>query len=401
MPLQASSTRVPLRLVIWLAAALLVVASLTVASAEAEAAGTDDFGVAVGGNLQNQDAASLARDLDLIRDAGARWVRIDINWAQIQNGGPNSYYWNDIDRVVQGANARGLKVLGLIVYTPGWARPANASASYGPDPATYASFAAKAVEHYSAMGVQHYEIWNEPNIKPFWTPKPDPAAYTRLLRASYASIKAVNPTATVLTGGTSPAATDGTDIAPVDFVKGIYANGGKGSFDALAHHPYGWPAHPGENQSWNAWHQMNGTSPSLRSTMADHGDGAKKIWATEFGAPTNGPSGSYISEAVQAEIVTKAHRLWRTYNWAGGLFTYHHRDQGTSNDTRENHFGLVRKDYSPKPAFAAYRAATAGGPQQQGDSTATPSAPVAQPDPTDALMSAGVLASSIAFGGSG
>ena len=35
---------------------------------------------------------------------------------------------------------------------------------------------------------------------------------------------------------------------------------------------------------------MYGTYPSLRSTMTDNGDGGKKIWATEFGAPTNGPS---------------------------------------------------------------------------------------------------------------
>lgn len=371
MPIQAPSSvlrNVALSFVVSIGILTMLMA---LTATKAEAAGAESFGIAVGGTMQNQDQASLDRDLDLIRDSGAKWIRVDINWAQIQNGGPNSYYWDDVDRVVAGANARGLQVLGLIVYTPGWARPAGTSGSYGPDPATYSAFAAKAVQHYSAMGVQHYEIWNEPNIQAFWQPRPDVGAYTRLLKAAYASIKAVNPQATVLTAGTSPASSDGTDIAPVDFVRGIYANGGKGSFDAVAHHPYGWPALPGGTESWNAWYQMSGATTSIRSTMVANGDGAKKIWATEFGAPTAGPSGSFVSEAAQAEMITRAHALWRTYDWAGGLFTYQHRDQGTTNDTRENHFGLVRRDYSPKPAWTAYTAATGGA-----------TAPSAEPEPT-------------------
>jgi hypothetical protein len=345
-------------------ASLILLAVLTLTSISligpATAAGANPFGpgmfgISTGGTIQDQSARKIGRDLDLIREAGARWVRIDINWAQIQAGGPTSYDWGPIDRVVRAATARELKVLGLIVYTPEWARAPGADASYGPDPATYAAFANQAVEHYAAMGVHHYEIWNEPNIARFWQPSPDPVAYTHLLKAAYLAIKQADPRATVLTAGTAPSYTDGTNYSPVDFLRGIYDNGGGGFFDAVAHHPYTLPAFPGEAHSWSGWYQMYGTSPSLRSVMTGNGDGGKQIWATEFGAPTNGPSGSYVSADTQAKMIQRAYSLWRDYEWGGPLFTYQHRDFGTSATSPENFYGLVRNDYSKKPSFRAYR----------------------------------------------
>jgi hypothetical protein len=211
------------------------------------------------------------------------------------------------------------------------------------------------------MGVHSYEVWNEPNNRGAWTPRPNPAVYTQLLKAAYPAIKGADPQATVLTGGTGPAPNDGTQIPPMDFLNAVYANGGGGSFDAVSHHPYTFPAYPGEAQNWSPWYQMYGTSPSLRSLMIAHGDGAKKIWATEFGAPTNGPGGSFVSEAAQANMVTRAIRAWRTYPWAGPLFFFQGRDMGSNTYTRENFFGFLRYDFSPKPSYAAYQAAVSTG----------------------------------------
>jgi hypothetical protein len=212
------------------------------------------------------------------------------------------------------------------------------------------------VRHYAALGVHAYEVWNEANTPAFWTPSPNVAAYAALLKAAYPAIKDADPQATVLTAGTAPAPSDGTSISPVDFLKGLYANGAKGSFDAVAHHPYCWPAYPGDAQGWSAWYQMFGASTSLRTVMTANGDGAKKIWATEFGAPTNGPAGSYVTESQQAEMLQRGFTLWRSYDWAGPMLWYAGRDLGTATDTRENFFGIMRNDFTKKPAFAAYQA---------------------------------------------
>jgi hypothetical protein len=89
--------------------------------------------------------------------------------------------------------------------------------------------------------------------------------------------------------------------------------------------------------------------------MVANGDGAKKIWATEFGAPTNGPTGTFVSEDAQSRMVSTGLSLFRSYDWAGPLFWYSGRDVGTSTSTRENFFGLLRNDFSPKPAYLALR----------------------------------------------
>jgi hypothetical protein len=311
--------------------------------------------VAAGGGLQQEPAGTLARDLTVDRRAGARWLRIDINWASIQMNGPSSYEWSAFDRVVLGAERRRMDVLGVLLYTPSWARPRGTPPVYAPSPGAYGAFAAAAVRHYAALGVHAYEVWNEPNTTGFWQPAPSPGAYTELLKAAYVAIKGADPSATVVTGGLSPALNEDGNYAPVDFLAGMYAAGAKGYFDAVGHHPYCWPAFPGAGDRWSAWFQMYGTSPSLRSLMVANGDGDKKIWATEFGAPTNGPRGTYVSVRKQAAMVKRAYRLFARYGWGGPLFLYQGRDLGNDRSTDQDFFGFLKPDFKPKPAYAAYR----------------------------------------------
>jgi hypothetical protein len=333
-------------------------ASSPASAATANTFGAEMFGISDGGQMQTEDATSMNRDLDAMAAAGARWLRVDVYWSSVQGAGPDSYDWSGPDRLIKAASARGIKVLAFIGFAPPWARPAGSDQYHAPDAGKYATFAAKTAAHYAPMGVHAYEVWNEPNIG-FWQPKPDPVAYTNLLKAAYPAIKSQDPASTVLIGGLSPADSSEGKIPPVDFLKAIYANGGKGYFDAVGHHPYCWPATPGDQETWSAWYQMNQGAESLRSVMVANGDGDKKIWGTEFGAPTNGPSGSFVSEAEQAKAISTGYAKWQTYDWAGPLFAYQARDRGTATDTRENFFGLLRRDFSEKPAYAAYKAAAA------------------------------------------
>src|SRR5262249_35016201 len=148
------------------------------------------------------------------------------------------------------------------------------------------------------------------------------------------AIRGVDSRALIVTGGTSPAVNGNGNIAPVTFLEEIYAHGGKSAFDAVGHHPDCLPALPGEREPRSAWQQMDGAEASLRRVMTANGDADKQIWATEFGAPTNGPSGSFVGEKLQAEMVTRAYRLFGSYKWAGPLFWYAARDLGTSDATR-------------------------------------------------------------------
>jgi hypothetical protein len=148
---------------------------------------------------------------------------------------------------------------------------------------------------------------------------------------------------------------------PIRFLERMYANGAGGSFDVLGWHPSNYP----EGLSfarWSAWSQMSQTRPSARSVMKSHGDAAKQIsGATEFGYPT-GSTLQNVSEPTQARLVSAAYAALEKRSWAGPPFFYTYRDSGANKLDTEQNFGIVRYDFSPKPAYAAYRRAATPQP---------------------------------------
>jgi len=353
------------------ASALLVVAVLMATFYVFRRAGSapelSRYGIAAGSQLPWMSSTDQGHFLDLMQQAGAKVLRFDIDWQSIQADGPASYNWSAQDAVVHDAPARGISIIGTIAYTPTWARPSSTDAFNPPTHTSdYANFCAASARHYGPMGVHAFEVWNEPNISGFWKPAPDVVRYTQMLKGCYTAIKAVDPSDIVITGGTAPAgfydnSGSPTTVNAINWLAGIYANGGQGYFDAVGHHPYTFPYVPSTVANWSAWYQMADTSPSLRSVMIAHGDGNKQIWATEWGTPTNGPTGSgYVSEAAQAAQIGEAYALWKTYPWAGPLCYYNFVDDGTTTDTIENFFGLIRNDWTLKPGYTAYKNAAAG-----------------------------------------
>jgi polysaccharide biosynthesis protein PslG len=311
-------------------------------------------------NLEWEDAATRDRTLDSLAAMEARWIRFDVKWDVIQYGGPDSWDFSVYDNLTAAATARGFRVLGTLAYAPKWARSTACKDSFHCEPRDadeYARFAEATVAHFKGR-VSHWEIWNEPNISGFWKPSPNAERYAALVKAAYPRIKAADPGATVLAGATSPAPNDRAQIDEVTFMQQVYAAGAGGNFDAWSHHPYTHPAPPGNVHPDCAWYQIYGSKPNMRDVMAANGDAAKQVWGTEYGPPTAGSPGS-VSEAVQAKWVIDAYKLWNSYSWAGPLFWYADRDQlppGASGDAW-NYYGLLREDFSPKPAWVAYQAA--------------------------------------------
>jgi polysaccharide biosynthesis protein PslG len=341
--------------------------------------GKDLYGIAAGGSMISLSSTDLNHYLDDYKTLGTQWLRFDFAWPYIQPNSSTSYDWTANDAVVNAATSRGIKVLGIIDYTPQWELPSGCTDVYHCPPknnADYATFAATVAARYASVGVHYWEIWNEPNGNTF-----TPAGYTAMLKAAYPAIKQADPSAFVLAGGSMPSATGGGSYSPVDFLTGMYQNGAKGYFDALAHHPYCFAGSfncPTTFEQWSAWSQMQDTNPSLRSVMTANGDQNKQIWATEFGAPTGGSSQG-VSESQQAQMVTDAYTLFNSYSWAGPLFWYAYKDLCTTTTDIECYFGLVRPDYSQKPSYAAYQTlATAA------ISTLTPTpTPADLPSPTN------------------
>ncbi len=341
-----------------------------VVSEPAENKPVGNFGMAVAQTLSGLSQANLEAELDDLVSLGVGWIRFDIDWSEIQPHSSEQYNWRNIDRIVAAAAERDIQLVATLTYTPPWARVEGCySSKCAPaDPWQFAHFANQAANRYAPRGVEHWEIWNEPNLVSFWKPEPHVGDYVLLLRTSYNAIKSEDEDAVVMSGGLGPIANSNGNIAPLTFVAEMYNQGGGDYFDALAFHPYTFPVPPSYNKTWNAWSQMSATNPSIRSIMTAHGDAHKKIWLTEFGAPTGGPGTratmenyasvkhpSYVSEELQAHHLVEAFTMAEEYEWAGPLFWYSYKDLGTSSDTIENFFGLLRFDGSKKPAYTALR----------------------------------------------
>jgi polysaccharide biosynthesis protein PslG len=305
------------------------------------------------------DQSAQATQVQAMKAMGVTSVRLEANWYGLQPNGPSDSNWASFDQTIATIQAAGLSIDLIIDGCPPWAAVPGAQGNANAQPASPAQFAAFAglvASKYGPKGVEYFEIGNEPNIEQFWAPKPDPAAYTADLVAAYAAIKAVEPSAVVLSGGLSPATDTSTSYDPRTFLEDMYADGAKGSFDGLGDHPYTYPVTPNYNNPESAWSQMSQTSPSLRSIMTENGDAAKKIWITEYGAPTSGPAS--VGETGQSTDLVQAIAQVKQLTWIGSFYIYTWSDL-SSLAARDNGFGLLTESNTEKPAYAAVAAALA------------------------------------------
>ena len=309
--------------------------------------------------LLAQPPATQAAWLANLKSIGIGSVRIQVDWEWISYAGPGTDDWSQLDQEVDSIRAAGMSIDMVIAGTASWAAVPGESGTdmaQPADPAQFGQFAAAVAQRYAPQGVQDYEIWNEPNSIDFFQPAPNPAVYVQMLQASYSDIKAVDPSAFVISGGLAPESTDSEgDINEVTFLQDMYADGAAGYFDALGDHPYSYPALPDTYESWSGWSAMDATPTSLESVLAANGDADTPIWITEMGAPTGGPDS--VGTAGQAEELTQAIDDAKASSWIGALYIYTYEDSGGDPSTDLDWFGLLNADGSPKPAWSAVAAA--------------------------------------------
>jgi hypothetical protein len=315
-------------------------------------------GVPVGANFHGMwstytDAQRIMM-LDGLRASGADSVRLDVSWAMLQPTGPTTYdAWGTafVDRVIGLANARGIKPLVMLWMTPRWANNNAGERALPTNPADYARVARWSATRWSGK-VVGFEVWNEPNSRAFMVGA-DPVAYTRLLRAAYPAFKAGSPTTPVLTGG--------VEYNDTTWLRRMYAAGAKGSFDAVATHPYmgmadADPALRDDGTMWTFTH-----AAAVHRLMVEYGDGSKKLWFTEFGWSSHATVAGApnwnrgVTEAVQSTMLIKAAALVdSTMPYVARMYWYCERNTSTNNPQYDN-YGIYRLDFTAKPVLAGLR----------------------------------------------
>ena len=283
----------------------------------------------------------------LVHDMNFHWAVWPLQW-RLAEPTSGDYDWSALDDLLTAADTLDLEVILRVTSAPDWARS-------GPEPAPpdnmndLGDFMYALASHARGK-VAGYVIWNEPNLPIYWGGNPSPAQYVNMLKAVYPRVKAADPNAALITSGMATTGGGGgaacgvgsrvatMEITPytqqlyasgvmndLDFICGIYRNGGKAYFDVLGSHPYGFAHEPERDPS-----SVSGLAfrrvEQQRAVMESQDDGDKQIWAIEFGWILDpGPScygwGDWstrtwqiVSDNVQADYLVRAYQ-YALYRW--------------------------------------------------------------------------------------
>jgi len=302
--------------------------------------------------------------LDQVSSTGVGTLRQKFEWSRIEKS-PGVYDFRLYDGFLRDVVSRGFTVLPVLFDPPSFRSsrpPGGAPGTYPPRSASeFAGFASILVHRYGPGGsfwsanpglryrpLRAWQIWNEPHIKAYWPGGPNPAQYVAMARPVAASIKRADPGAEVVAAALSES---NIGVPMNDYLDGMYAAGAAPVFDTLAIHPYA-----------SAADQVFDIMDRIRRIADSHGDGSARLWVTELGWATSGPTSPYnVGEAGQAELIR---RVWgalvreRERLRLRGMMYFNWQDQLPYAPSFKEffglHTGLLRLDGSRKPAFGAF-----------------------------------------------
>lgn len=325
------------------------------------AAGADVRGVNV--TLEAyEDGAALARSLDLLAAGGFRWVRQRFLWAEIEPA-RGEFRWERWDAIVEACRERDLAVIAVLDGSPAWARaPDDAANPLAPprNPADLASFARAFALRYGDA-IDHYQIWDEPNIYPHWGERDaSPEGYLRLLRAARTQLRDVDPGAVLVCAGLAPTTEEsGSNLSELLYLRRLYAAGGRDLFDVVAGKPYGFWSGP-EDRCVDPQVLNFSRIVLVREEMVRHGDAGKPFWAVAWGwnalppgwegrASPWGSDAAWRQHGRDERAIRRAREEWP---WLG-LMCYAAWQPAAPDD--DPVWGLALLDASGKPGPLYYR----------------------------------------------
>ncbi len=310
------------------------------------------------------DAEDLVWALDTIEAAGFGWVRLDIPWAMVEPA-PGQWEWAVVDRAVQAAHARGLRLLAVLAHPPDWS-------PLPPDPQTYAQYASAVAMRYGDA-IAAYQIWHNPNLAASWGGQANAFEYTALLAQAAQAIRAVDPDARIVLGSLAPTVEQGDRNYAEDlFLEMLYAAGAAPYFDVVGAQPYGFATGPDDRRISGDVLNFSRVI-RLREVMTAHGEKAKAIWAVNLGwnsKPDDWPGPESIWGEVDPETqavytVDALARITREWPWMGVtcVTALQPRPEGVLGSEgevpdAEEHWGfaLIGPDGIPRPVYHALQA---------------------------------------------
>jgi hypothetical protein len=310
---------------------------------------------------------------------GVGWIKHQVQWHTIEHG-PDDFDWQNLDRVVGGADRYGFKILLSVTRAPDWTREVELEGGPPADYAELGRFMEQLAGRYRGR-VEAYELWNEPNLAREWRGDTlDPSRFVSLVAAGAGGVRAADPEAILVSGAPAVTGIDDGETAIADrvFLRGMLEAGVAQHVDAIGAHPYGYANPPHQSvvdEIHTATSHNDHPTFFFRDTLEDYhrimleeGVDDYQIWVTEFGWPspeglgemdmTGWEYGREISEAEQADYVVQAFHMGDQRPWVGPMFLWNLNLANIwGSDNTFSAYSLVSPDGSYRPAYIALRLA--------------------------------------------
>jgi len=304
-----------------------------------------------------------------MREMGVGTVVEFFPWAYIE-GSRGEYGWSQADKIFKHARNQGVRIIARMGFVPGWARPDQSdqpptTLNTLPDDAVddFAAFTAVFAARYADQ-LDGIVIWNEPNLSFEWGFRPvDPVAYTRLLAASYAAIKAVAPDVPVLGGALAPTVEPiGSPNALNDliYLDGMLNAGAGQVMDGLAIHTYGFTQ---PHDAAPAPDRLNFRRAELiHASLVDYGFGDLPIYITETGWNDHPRWSQAVTPSERIAYTLGAYQLAEErWPWADKVCLWVFRYPAPTN-SYPDYYTLSTTDFELKPLYYALQAWGTGAP---------------------------------------
>jgi hypothetical protein len=296
-------------------------------------------------------------------EAGVGYSRIILRWDVIQPDGPADWKPANVpDPFVAEELAAGRDVVAILIGTPKWAaiRPEDGARAV-PDMDAWAAFAKRMAQHYAGR-IDHWIIWNEPDV---WEPGHPGQTwagtledYARLLKTAYFSIKDVDPDLQVHIAGLtyfwdwSHGRKQYFDRLLDVLATDPQCRDAGYCFDAAVYHLYFKPL------------QAPKVLGEARASLRKRGIEGKELWVNETNAPPSDDKQElpWSAPRYRVSLEEQAAFLLQEFSlaFASGATRVQFYKLRNSPDHPESiePYGLLRGDDSRRPAFIAFQVAT-------------------------------------------
>ncbi len=327
-----------------------------------------------------------------LRSLRAGIVRATLDWGAVARRRPvkpadpadPAYNWTAVDRVVDEADKKNIRVLLAIYGTPRWAGPARnrvprrvndlrlfATAAALRYSGTYLVKEQENEPERTLPAVRHWLAWNEPNNPVFLRPQWKMVArkwrvqaaydYTKICGAISSGVHATRLAGEkVACGVTGPRGNDAPrsqrpSTSPLLFMTWL-RRAGLRRMDAYAHHPYyGHRTEKPTTKSRSPKAVTMGNIRDLTKRVNQLWGRRTRVWVTEYGYQTNPPDRLFgVSYRNQARYLQQAMNMARLTRRIDMFVWFLIRDEGRLSGWQS---GVMTRRGARKPSFGAFQRA--------------------------------------------